>query len=117
VAAFARQWREEQREANRTASGNTFVPLQFAPGESFQFDGSEDYAVINGVNTKLQIAHVKLSFSRAFFLRAYLLQSHEMLFDAHYHAFSTLGDVPERGIMVTAPVRALLRVKPACLTR
>jgi hypothetical protein len=50
VAAFARQWREEQQEAKRTASKNTFVPLQFAPGEAFQFDWSEDYAVINGVN-------------------------------------------------------------------
>jgi transposase len=98
VAAFARHWREEQREAKRTASRNTFVPLQFTPGEAFQFDWSEDYAVINGVNTKLQIAHFKLSYSRAFFLRAYLLQSHEMLFDAHYHAFGTMGGVPERGI-------------------
>ena len=32
------------------------------------------------------------------FLRAYLLQSHEMLFDAHYHAFRAFGGVPERGI-------------------
>jgi hypothetical protein len=30
------------------------------------------------------VAHFKLSHSRAFFLRAYLLQTHEMLFDAHY---------------------------------
>jgi hypothetical protein len=54
VAAFARQWCEEQREAQRTASKNTFVPLQFAPGEAFQFDWSEDYAVINGIHTKLR---------------------------------------------------------------
>jgi hypothetical protein len=74
------------------------VPLSFAPGEAFQFDWSEDYAVLNGVNTKLQIAHFRLSHSRAFFLRAYLTQSHEMLFDAHYHAFQAFGGVPERGI-------------------
>lgn len=74
------------------------MPLQFAPGDAFQFDWSEDYAVINGSNTKLQIAHFKLSHSRAFYLRAYLLQSHEMLFDAHYHAFVAFGGVPERGI-------------------
>jgi transposase len=98
VAAFARAWRQEQQEAKRTAAKNTFVPLSFAPGEAFQFDWSEDYAVINGVNTKLQIAHFRLSHSRAFFLRAYLLQSHEMLFDAHYHAFQAFGGVPERGI-------------------
>jgi transposase len=98
VAAFARAWRAEQQEAKQTASRNTFVPLCFAPGEAFQFDWSEDYAMIGGRNTKLQIAHFKLSHSRAFFLRAYLLQTHEMLFDAHYHAFLAFGGVPERGI-------------------
>jgi len=98
VAAFARVWRQEQQEAKRTASKNTFIPLSFAPGEAFQFDWSEDYAMINGANTKLQIAHFKLSHSRAFFMRAYLLQSHEMLFDAHYHAFMAFGGVAERGI-------------------
>jgi transposase len=98
VAAFARHWREAQQDAMRTASKNTFVPLTFAPGEAFQFDWSEDFAVINGVNTKLQVAHFKLSYSRAFMLRAYLLQTHEMLFDAHYHGLRALGGIPERGI-------------------
>lgn len=98
VAAFARVWRQEQQDAKKTAARRTYVPLAFAPGEAFQFDWSEDYAVIGGVRTKLQIAHFKLSHSRAFFLRAYLLQTHEMLFDAHYHAFQAFGGVPERGI-------------------
>ena len=98
VAAFARRWREAQQEAQRTAGNKIFVPLQFAPGEAFQFDWSEDWAVIDGVNTKLQLAHFKLSYSRAFILRAYLLQSHEMLFDAHAHGLRVLGGIPERGI-------------------
>jgi transposase len=98
VAAFARHWRQGQQEAKRTASKNTFIPLTFAPGEAFQFDWSEDWAMINGVNTKLQVAHFKLSYSRAFILRAYLQQSHEMLFDAHTQAFPVLGGIPERGI-------------------
>lgn len=82
----------------RTAAKNTFVPLTFAPGEAFQFDWSEDWVMINGVNTKLQVAHFKLSYSRAFMLRAYLLQSHEMLFDAHAKALPAFGGIPERGI-------------------
>jgi transposase len=98
VAAFARQWRQRQQEARLLAGKQAYVPLQFAPGEAFQFDWSEDWVRINGVSTKLQIAHFKLSFSRAFFMRAYLTQTHEMLFDAHHHAFSTFGGVPERGI-------------------
>jgi len=98
VAAFARGWREQQQEAKKTAARHTYVPLSFAPGEAFQFDWSEDYVVIGGVNTKLQVAHFKLSHSRAFFLRAYLTQTHEMLFDAHYHAFEAFGGIPERGL-------------------
>ena len=54
--------------------------------------------MIAGLNTKLQVAHTKLSFSRAFMVRAYFLQTHEMLFDAHHHSLSALGGVPERGI-------------------
>jgi len=48
--------------------------------------------------TKLQVAHSKLCHSRAFIVRAYSLQTHEMLFDAHHHAFRVLGGVPRRGI-------------------
>jgi transposase len=98
VAAFARQWRQTQQDARLQAARHAYVPLQFAPGEAFQFDWSEDWVKINGVSTKLQIAHFKLSHSRAFFMRAYLTQSHEMLFDAHYHAFMAFGGIPERGI-------------------
>ena len=54
----------------------------------------EPNAIIDGVRTKLQVAHFKLSHSRAFLVRAYLLQTHEMLFDAHNHAFRVLGGVP-----------------------
>ncbi|MGH8114149.1 MAG: IS21 family transposase [Rhodanobacteraceae bacterium] len=97
VAAFVRKWR--QTEQLRTeAPKHAFVPLVFAPGEAFQFDWSEDFAVIGGERTKLQIAHFKLSYSRAFLLRAYPLQTHEMLFDAHIHAFRVLGGVPKRGL-------------------
>jgi len=98
VAAFARQWREAQDDAKRISGKHVYVPLQFAPGEAFRFDWSEDWVKLNGVSTKLQIAHVKLCYSRAFFLRAYLTPSHEMLFDAHYHAFKAFGGVPRRGI-------------------
>ena len=94
VAAFARDWRSEQQKAGR----GIFVPLSFRPGEAFQFDWSEDYAVVGGERTKLQVAHIKLSHSRAFLVRAYLLQTHEMLFDAHWHGFRVFGGVPGRGI-------------------
>lgn len=53
VAAYARQWRQAQQEALRTAGKHTYIPLEFAPGEAFQFDWGEDIFVINGVKTKL----------------------------------------------------------------
>ena len=98
VAAFARRWKADWQREQQTAARGTFVPLHFAPGDAFQFDWSEDFAVLGGERTKLQIAHIKLSHSRAFLLRAYPLQTHEMLFDAHWHAFRVFGGVPERGI-------------------
>ena len=98
VAAFARDWARKRQEEQKTTGRGTFVPLVFEPGEAFQFDWSEDWAVLGGERTKLQVAHFKLSHSRAFYIRAYLLQTHEMLFDAHNHAFRVFGGVPKRGI-------------------
>jgi len=98
VAAFARDWRAARQREQQTSGRGTFVPLVFQSGEAFQFDWSEDWAMLGGERTKLQVAHFKLSHSRAFLVRAYLLQTHEMLFDAHHHAFRVLGGVPRRGI-------------------
>ncbi|WP_449396668.1 IS21 family transposase [Devosia riboflavina] len=98
VAAFAREWRADRQRELQTTGRGTFVPLSFAPGEAFQFDWSEDWAIIGSERTKLQVAHTKLSYSRAFIVRAYLLQTHEMLFDAHTHAFRVFGGIPQRGI-------------------
>ena len=53
------------------------MPLQFEAGEAFQFDWSEDALVIGGVHRKIQVAHVKPCFSRA---------------------FAALGGIPRRGI-------------------
>src|SRR5690606_25387484 len=98
VSAFARAWKEERQRQMQSSGRCTSVLLAFDPGEAFQFDWSEDWAVIGGERTKLQVAHLKLSYSRAFIVRAYPLQTHEMLFDAHNHAFRVLGGVPRRGI-------------------
>ena len=98
VAAFVRAWKADRQREQQTSGRGTFVPLVFAPGEAFQFDWSEDWALLGGERTKLQVAHTKLSHSRAFTVRAYLLQTHEMLFDALTQAFRVLGGVPRRGI-------------------
>ncbi len=98
VAAYERAWTAERQRDSQISGRGTFVPLVFAPGEAFQFDWSEDWAMLGGEHTKLQVAHTKLSHSRAFIVRAYLIQTHEMLFDALTQAFRVLGGVPRRGI-------------------
>ena len=72
--------------------------LVFEPDEAFQFDRSDDWANIGGERVKLQTAHIKRSHSRAFLVWAYRLQTHEMLFDAQWHALCVFGGIPGRGI-------------------
>ena len=85
----------------RTTAKGAYVPLYFSPGDAFQFDWSEDYLMLDGQSNKLPIVLTKLSHSRAFILRAYPLQTHKILFDAHNHGFRVLGGVPECGIYGT----------------
>ena len=93
VAAFIRRGERTVRSRSRRRAGARSCRWWFESGEAFQFDWSEDWAVLGGERLKLQAAHTKLSHSRAFIVRAYPLQTHEMLFDAHQHAFRVLGGV------------------------
>ncbi len=63
VVAFARDWRVDRRRDQQTTGRGTFVSLSFSPGKAFQFDWSEDFAVLGEERTKLQVAHIKLSLS------------------------------------------------------
>ena len=93
LTAFIRDWRG--REGNLPRA---FVPLKFELGEAFQFDWSEECLVVGGIYRRMQVSHLKLCASRAFWLVAYPSQGHEMLFDAHTRSFTALGGIPRRGI-------------------
>jgi transposase len=93
LTAFIRDW---QRREGKTP--HAFVPLRFELGEAFQFDWSEEGLVIGGLYRRMQVSHLKLCASRAFWLVAYPSQGHEMLFDAHTRSFTALGGIPRRGI-------------------
>jgi len=95
VTDFIRAWR---LSAGQAASTRAFVPLAFEFGEAFQFDWSEEGLVVGGIYYRLQVSHMKLCASRAFWLVAYPSQGHEMLFDAHTRSFAALGGIPRRGI-------------------
>ena len=95
VTDFVRAWRQGEGQAvNVTA----YVPLNFELGEAFQFDWSEEGLVVGGIYYRVQVAHMKLCASRAFWLVACPSQGHEMLFDAHTRSFAALGGVARRGI-------------------
>ena len=95
VTECIRAWRAAQ---GAVAARSAFVPLSFAWGEAFQFDWSEEGLAIGGVWRKVQLAHMKLCASRAFWLVGYPSQGHEMLFDAHTRCLAGLGGVAGRGI-------------------
>ena len=62
VCAYIKRWRAEESEK----PGPAYVPLNFALGEAFQFDWSSEGLVIGGVYRKIELAHMKLCASRAF---------------------------------------------------
>ena len=92
VTDFIRDWC-----GNEGKTPHAFVPLTFELGEAFQFDLREEGLVIGGIYRRMQVSHLKLCASRAFWLVAYPSQGHEMLFDAHTRSFSALGG-SRRGI-------------------
>ena len=87
VTDFIRAWR-----ASTGKDAKAFVPLRF------QFDWSEEGLVVGGIYHGMQVSHLKLCASRAFWMVAYPSQGHEMLFDAHTRSFAALGGVARRGI-------------------
>ena len=94
VRRYGRAW--ETREGERVVAA--FVPLSFAAGEAFQFDWSHEMAVLDGVTVAVKLAQVRLCHSRMLFVRAYLREAQEMVFDAHERAFTFFRGTPRRGI-------------------
>jgi hypothetical protein len=73
VRRYARGW----RAAHGAATAEADVALSFAPGEAYQFDWSHAIVVLNGVTTRVGVAHVRLCPSRMAFVRAYPRASQE----------------------------------------
>ena len=96
VDAVRRHMREFERRRHPIATA--FIPQSFAPGEAYQFDWSHEHVELGGLEQVVKVAHVRLCYSRAFFLVAYPRESQEMVFEAHSRAFEFLGGVPRRGI-------------------
>jgi hypothetical protein len=65
VAAFVRAWKADRQREQQTSGRGTFVPLVFAPGEAFQFDGSKDRAVCRAAGSSTTCARQSVGSGRA----------------------------------------------------
>jgi transposase len=94
VRRYARLW--SRQHAGQT--GETYVPLSFAPGEAYQFDWSHEVVLMGGVTTTVKVGHIRLCHSRMMLVRAYPRETQEMVFDAHERAFALFRGACTRGI-------------------
>ena len=115
VYRFVKRWRAER--ARRTAQ--VFIPLGFAPGEAYQFDWSYETVELDGEPVMAKVAQFRLCHSRHYFVRAYLREAQEQVFDAHNRAFAFFGGVTRRGIYdnLKTCVDAVLRGKDRAFNR
>lgn len=107
VHDFISQWKSTQKQKISKA----FVPLEFTPGEAFQFDWSTEEIKLAGVITRIKVAHIRMCYSRYFLMIAYPNEQLEMVLDAHNKAFEFFKGVCRKGIydnMKTAVQTVLL---------
>lgn len=94
VNRFTTDWRRN----NHAEGKKVFIPLEFAPGEAFQFDWSTEEIELQGVLTRVKAAHIRLCYSRLFLIVVYRNEQLEMVFDAHNKAFQFFEGITKKGI-------------------
>ena len=107
VRRFVGTWKKDAG----TAIVNAFIPLEWDPGDAFQFDWSYEDVELGGMPVKVKVAQFRLCNSRKPFCVAYTRESLEMVLDAHIRAFEFFGGLCRRGIydnMKTVVVKVLM---------
>lgn len=94
VRRYVGAWRREQGKAPVKA----FIPLEYDPGDAFQFDWSYEQVELGSVPVEVKIAQFRLCHSRMPFCFAYTRETLEMVLDAHSRAFEFFGGICRRGI-------------------
>lgn len=94
VRRYIGTWKRE----GGTALVNAFVPLEFDPGDAFQFDWSYEKVELGGVPVEVKVALFRFCHSRKPFCIAYTRETLEMVLDAHIRAFEFFGGLCRRGI-------------------
>lgn len=107
VNRFVTNWKSDKHIGGK----KVFIPLEFDPGEAFQFDWSEEEIELQGKLTRVKAAHIRLCYSRMFLIVVYRNEQLEMVCDAHDKAFRFFSGVTKKGIydnMKTAVQKILL---------
>jgi transposase len=90
VQMYAVRW----RKANKRPA--TFLPLEFEPGQDGQVDWGEAQVILGGVQQKVFVFVMHLSYSRRTFVMAFPSSKQEAFFYGHVRAFEHFGGVPHR---------------------
>lgn len=107
INRFVTNWKVD----NRIGGKKVFIPLEFSPGEAFQFDWSDEEIELQNKLTRVKAAHIRLCYSRMFLIVVYRNEQLEMVFAAHDRAFRFFSGVTKKGIydnMKTAVQKVLL---------
>jgi transposase len=86
------------RKEERISAQGAYVPLRYGKAEAFQFDWSTERVEIGGVVRKVQVAQVRLCYSRLPFCMAFMRQETSMVIEAHIQAQEFFGGLCDRGI-------------------
>lgn len=93
------------------APPEAFIRARYAPGDQAQFDFSPMTVLLNGVETKIQLFVMRLSYSGRIFARASLREDRPSLFAGVLAALCSFGGVPRRAVFdnATTAVTRILR--------
>lgn len=86
------------RREYEARGGQVFIPLNFEPGESFQFDWGEEEICLNGEIIRVKAARIMLCYSRHSLVVVYPNEQLEMVMKAHEEAFKFFGGCCKEGI-------------------
>ena len=97
------------KKKKRSLQQEAYFPLVFGPAEEAQVDWGEAWVTICGERVQVHLFCMRLCYSRAPFVRAYVNEKLECFLDGHVKAFRFFGGVP-RGCAYDNLRTAVLRV-------
>ena len=84
------------QERKKRKLRQSYLPLEFDPGQDAQVDWGEAEVEIAGKRSLVQLFILRLNYSRVRFVMAFPFQKQEAFFEGHNQAFHFLGGVPRR---------------------